>query len=83
MKRVIAKIDINALVKKGIGANVATLLAAIEEEKRRSMPDKKLMLQWVRQIEHLRREDNFRETYTGQTDKFMLRTSLRGWRDDI
>lgn len=83
MKTTITKKEIAALGVEGVARMVKNLLGAIEEQKRRATPDKKEMRELLRMIQFLRREDDYRNTYTGQDAKFLMHTSVRGWRDDI
>jgi len=59
---------------------VKHLLACIENEKRLPKPNRKLMRGWFNQIVQLK--EDWRNTYTGQDDRFLTHTSMRTWRDD-
>lgn len=64
-----------------VDEKVAGILSVIEEEKRQQKPDRKLMRSLFNQIVKIK--EDYRETYTGQDNKYQLHTSMRGWSDDV
>lgn len=66
-------------MEEEIDSKVKNILSEIEREKKQPVPDQKRMKQLFYQIVKLK--DDYREVRTGQDDRFLTHTSMRGFED--